>query len=490
MGARRLTLAAAAICGSAALATGCGGTAGAGNGAAGVVPASVSAYIAIDSDPDSSQWKTVNDLAGHFPDKQKGVDSIKKELRKDPGLDWERDLKPALGPEIDVVWLDFAHDGENVVALMQPRDEDALKRAIAKGNAHGKDPADKLFYEKVGEWEVMADAKTKIDRFRRESGADGAKLADDASFKRAMSALSEDSLVKAYVNGQKVMDAIGEYGGPDVNKFITKAGTLDWVVAALRASSDGVRFDTVVRGTPGKLFKSVKVGSGFRASLPKQVPADANFYVTFHGQKGMLSGLKDNPLLQDPGLQPVLGILRSVGDILQGENAFYIRRGVPNGIPEITLVTEPRPGMNATTTLDRILRRFRGDIGVVPHRTRIAGTDARTLDFGEFELDYSAVGKRFVVTDLPAGISSLKRAGPKLAQSDTFKDAVDKSGMPTKTQGFFYVNVRGGLDLAQRLSDEPIPAEVKRNLKPLRSVVEYAATRPSEVQVTFFVRIK
>jgi hypothetical protein len=30
---------------------------------------------------------------------------------------------------------------------------------------------------------------------------------------------------------------------------------------------------------------------------------------------------------------------------------------------------------------------------------------------------------------------------------------------------------------------------VKRNLGPLRSAVEYAPSRPSEVEVTFFVRI-
>ena len=42
----------------------------------------------------------------------------------------------------------------------------------------------------------------------------------------------------------------------------------------------------------------------------------------------------------------------------------------------------------------------------------------------------------------------------------------------------------------KKLSNGSIPGDIERNLKPLRSVVEYAASRPSEVQVTFFVRIK
>jgi hypothetical protein len=95
---------------------GCGGTTNPSSGAADIVPASVALYVAINSDLSSSQWQTVNELANKFPDKQKAVDSIKQQLQK-KGLDWERDLKPALGPEMDVVLLDFAHPGDTV-ALM------------------------------------------------------------------------------------------------------------------------------------------------------------------------------------------------------------------------------------------------------------------------------------------------------------------------------------------------------------------------------------
>jgi hypothetical protein len=62
--------------------------------------------------------------------------------------------------------------------------------------------------------------------------------------------------------------------------------------------------------------------------------------------------------------------------------------------------------------------------------------------------------------------------------------------MPGETQGFLYVNVRGGVKYAERLAGSPIPDEIKRNLRPLRSVVEYAYTQPSEVQVTLFLRIR
>jgi hypothetical protein len=112
---------------------GCGGTTKPSSGAADFVPASVPLFVAIDTDLGSSQWQTVNELANKFPDKQKAIDSIKQQLTKN-GLDWEEDLKPALGPELDVVMLDFAHPDETV-ALMQPKNQGAFEGAVRKGNA-------------------------------------------------------------------------------------------------------------------------------------------------------------------------------------------------------------------------------------------------------------------------------------------------------------------------------------------------------------------
>ena len=76
---RRLTgvLAAAAV-----LAAGCGGTtAQTGAGASSIVPASAPAFVAVDADPSSQQWQTIDALASKFPDKQKAVESIKEDVQ-------------------------------------------------------------------------------------------------------------------------------------------------------------------------------------------------------------------------------------------------------------------------------------------------------------------------------------------------------------------------------------------------------------------------
>jgi hypothetical protein len=183
----------------------------------------------------------------------------------------------------------------------------------------------------------------------------------------------------------------------------------------------------------------------------------------------------------------VRSLLGDVGALLAGEDALYVRPG-SGRLPEVTLLAEPSSGTDGAATLDRILRDVK--LGDKLERGTVAGTDARTLPLGgSFRLTYANVGGKLVVSDQPAGISGVEQPGAGLAGSEPYRDAVRASGMPDKVQSFLYVNVRGGLGAVQRLARAPIPASVERNLGPLKSAVMYAASRPSEVQLTFFVRI-
>ena len=468
------------------LGSGCGGSETAGSGAAAIVPAGVPAFVAVDADPDSSQWKTVNELASRFPDKQKAVDAIKKDMRNE-GLDWDRDVKPALGSELDVVWLDFANGGENIVGLMKPGDDAAFARAIKKSNA--KNPTDKLFYEKFHGWTVMSDKQALVDRFESMSERANETLDQDPTFTKAMRSTPDDALLKGYVDGRKVMDEVNRQTTPDERKFVRQLGSLDWATVSLAASSDGVALDTTVHGTLGKLFHKGASPQPFAAKLPNRVPKDAVLYLTFHGTKGLLSGLKNNPTLSSPELGPVVEVLGEIGNLLQGENALYVRPA-SGGFPEVTLVAEPKAGLSGRATLDRIINRFHSDLGVRPRHGTVAGTPASTLGFGDFAVHYADVDGKLVVTDLPAGIAGVKQPGKPLAQSATYEDALQASGMPSKTHGFLYVDIRAGTGLVEKLSGERLPAEIGRNLKPLRSAVEYAVSRQHQLSIRFFLRVK
>src|SRR5438093_5782060 len=383
---------------------GCGGTTHPGAGAAELVPATVPVFVAIDTDPGSSQWQTVNDLAAKFPDKQKAIDSAKKSMRKE-GLDWDRDIKPALGPEVDVVMLDFEHPGETV-ALMQPKDRGAFERAVKKGNA--SDPTDKLLYEEFRGWEVMSDEQSAIDAFEQASESAKRTLAEDKVFSGAMDKAG-DGIVRAYVNGAKVMAAARSAAGPQRKSFIDKLGTLDWLLLRFQARSNGLALDAIVHGTPGETFKH-RGSSASVGSLRRFVPQDALLYFAFHGSKGMLGGLEGNPLLQQqPGFSQFAGILRDISSILQGENALYVRAPPGRRLPEVTFLASPGAGVNGAAVLDRVLNRFRKEIGGRPRHLRVAGVPARMIGPGNPAVLYASVGGKLVVTDYPSGLRFTKQ---------------------------------------------------------------------------------
>ncbi|MFL5951365.1 MAG: DUF3352 domain-containing protein [Gaiellaceae bacterium] len=465
------------------LAAGCGGTTThAGAGASSIVPASAPAFIAIDSNPSSDQWRTINQLAGKFPDKQKAVDSIKQDMSKD-GVDWAKDVKPALGDEFDFVWLDFENNGEDLVGLTQPRDAAKFKALVAKTNAAAKSPSDKAFYDTFEGWAVVAPKQAAIDRFERESNAATAMLGDDKSFKQSMDRLGTDSAVRAYVNGKSLMELARRYGGAPLRPYIDKLGKLDWIAARVGATSEGIGLDTLVHGTPGSLFKGSTKSSSFSPKLLGSVPADALVYLSFHGSKGMFNGLRQNPALNTPQFRQFAQPLQQLGRIFEGENALYARPGT--SIPEVTLLSTP--GISGSPILDRIVKKFAGS---APKTQTIDGTRVHMLAEHGMGLYYADVNGKFVVTDRPQGIAAANGSGKSLSESGEFQSAKNASGMPDKTWSTLYVNVHASIPYGERLAQQHIPAEIARNLKPLRSAVEYAASHTHEIQVTFFLRIK
>jgi hypothetical protein len=462
---RRLTGVLAAI---ALLAAGCGGTtAHVGSGASSIVPASAPAFIAIDSNPSSAQWQTIDSLASKFPDKQKAVDSIKQDLSKD-GVDWAKDVKPVLGDEFDLVWLDFQRNGQNFVGLMQPKDEGKFKQFIEKENKSESDPSNRAVYEKFRGWYVIATKRATIDRFERESNAAASSLADDKSFTQSMDRLGNDSVLRAYVNGKFLMKLARQYGGAQLQPYINKVGTLDWIALRLGATSEGIGLDTIVHGTPGSLFKGSSKSAAFSSKLLGTVPGDALVYLSFHGSKGMFNGLQRNAALNTPQFRQFAQPLQQLGRVLEGENAIYVRPGAR--IPEVTLVATPPKGTNGAAIVDRLMKRYAA--GPVPG------------------LYYANVDGKLVVSDQKAALRAAKSPGKSLSDSPEFRQAKDASGMPDKTWSTLYVNIHASVPYGEKLAQQHIPAEIARNIKPLRSAVEYAASHTHELQITFFLRIK
>ena len=103
---------------------------------------------------------------------------------------------------------------------------------------------------------------------------------------------------------------------------------------------------------------------------------------------------------------------------------------------------------------------------------------------------YANVNGKLVVTDLPSGIAFAKNGGKVLADSQEYQDASRSSGLPAKPQVVLYVDIHSTIPLIRRFGNAGIPASVERNLKPLRSAVEYAVNHSHEIQISFFLRIQ
>jgi hypothetical protein len=275
--------------------------------------------------------------------------------------------------------------------------------------------------------------------------------------------------------------------GPDGGSYFKKLGTLDWLQMTLRAKSDGIAWDTTVHGTPGKAFKNVDVHAS-DGSLQKLVPKDALLYLAFHGSKGMLGGLGDNPILQQFGAMGLGDAFQQLGTLLEGENALYVRAAGAKDVPEVTFIASPRGGVDGAAALDRILARFAKELGGRPQRTKIAGVSTRVIGAGPIAMRYANIKGKLIVTDLPSGIVFAQSGGKSLANSQEYKNAT--SGVPASPQVVLYVDIHSTIPALRRLGNVQIPPDVERNLKPLRSAVEYAVSRSHEFQVSFFLRIK
>jgi len=190
-------LATAVVVAFALLVAACGGSSSSKSGSASggasgadAAPADAAAFVSVNTDLSSSQWKTVDQLLSKFPGKDKTLADMRKSFETDSGLNWETDVKPALGPEVDFVALDLSNNGGGV-ALTQPKDQGKFDALVAKANAK---KSGSIVSEKVGDWTVLSDKQASIDAYK--TRASGKKLSDDATFKTAMGELSGDALAK------------------------------------------------------------------------------------------------------------------------------------------------------------------------------------------------------------------------------------------------------------------------------------------------------
>lgn len=467
----------------AVLAAGCGGKkqAAASSSGAQFVRSDALAFVSVDTDLGSSQWKQLDSLAQKFPGRDQAVKSLEKSIAGQ-GVDFDNDIKPALGPELDLAVATGATANDTAeVGLLQPGDEGKFKALVDKQNQ--TQPDSKSVYRKLDNgWYAIADSQAAIDQVLKGSNP---PLSDESLYKDALAKQPSDALAKAYVNGpelgkvvQKAIEARGNGLSDSTTSGLQK---LDFVSASLSAENDGVRLHGAVQGSGSESL----LGTGDYASkLLGETPSDAFAFLTFKVGKDTGSGLGavTAPFEQTLGVS-----LQDVLALLENENAIYVRPGAV--IPELAAILQPSDTSKGMATLTKLATRLAASGGAT-----LTGGAEKTLSFGtQFQLHFGVKDGKIVLTNSAAGISGVGSPSQSLADSADFQEAKKAAGLPDSTGGFLYLDLKNTIPLIEGfagLSGTSLPAHVTENLRPLRSFLEWSAGSGNSRTFDAFVEIK
>jgi uncharacterized protein DUF3352 len=473
----------------------CGGGAGTGAGegsspsGAALVRAGVLAFVAVDSDLGSGQWHQLDKLAQKFPGRDKAVAQLEQALSKQ-GLDYARDVKPALGPEVDLAIVSGGTSSSTkTVALTKPDDPAKLKALLPKLNTSSP-PAGKTVDRAIGAgWYALSDSQGAITEVLK---GDRIALADDPTFKDALAKLPGDALVKAFLDGRRVNALVAQAaaeGGSGFDSSSLGLQTLKYISASASAEDDGVRLRGASSG--GNLG-----GGDFTSKLIDGVPGDAFALLSFRGEgtTDQLGKLKSNPQVGAAlaQLEASLGVsLDQVLGLLRGEIAFYARPGA--GIPELTLALEERDESGALATLDKIAARLAAATGARVEPGTQGGHQVKTIDFGRFAVHFGGLGGKIVITSGVSGIADYGGSGAHLPDSADFEQARDAAGMPDSNGSFVFVDLKNALPLIEGfagLAGQGLPSDVTENLRPLRSFIAWSEGSAGSRTFDAFLEIK
>ena len=480
--------AAAPLAALALLAAGCGGSSskGSASGAAAgasVVPASAAAYVSVNTDLGSDQWKKLDALSKKFPGRAKAIASFEEDLTKD-GIDFQKDVRPALGPEVDFAWLDFADNGQNVVAVMQPKDEAKLAALLKKNNADTSNK--KLYTEKVGDWTAFAQSQAALDRLK--SAQNGSKLADDSSFEDAVAELSDEAIVKVYVNGGAARQAVQQGiapTGPQSGLLGTAIPDFGWLSASATAASNGVGFQAGFKSSSTKTKSS-------KSQLLDRLPAGALADISFNNFASILRRVLSQPGVraQAAQIEQALGISESdLLKLLSNEGALAVypsARG--ETYPSIELLVKVNDEAKARKLLNR-LSALAPMAGAKVKRVTIGGVQAHELvASGEVSVDYGVFDGVLAVSNSRSALAGLNRGGVKLGSDPVFSDARSATKAPSSTTGFAYVNLPAMFkEVFEYIGAD---AELRANLAPLRFFFAYGARKGDVTHVNGLLEIK
>lgn len=441
-------------------------------------------YADLDSDPESDQWKQVEELVLRFPDGEKWLAELKKEIESGSDITWE-DAHETLGGDSAVAVYASSMTDVKTVALLRPDDVDEALKLIER--IQQEEPDDPLVTRRVDDWIAVSDKEASIDAALKAEG--GQALSDDEAFQQGMTELPDDALGRVYVDVASAFETLGS--GPEAQALrMFGLDELDFAGAWAKALDDGAEVAGVVQGEGAD--KLLGAAEEYSSDLLELVPADAFAFMSFMGTGigEQVGALRENPLYgsalkefeRETGVT-VAEVLR----LIDGEVAFYAAPGAP--IPELTLLVRPDDPEQARESAERLLRALAAmEVGEVTE-----DGDVTTAVFDDFTVNLGMVDDTLVLTTTKNAIADLGSSGENLADTDRYKDALETAGAPDQYTGLAWVDLKETIDMIMgfaSVSGDSVPPQVSRNLEPLRSLVAYGDKDGNIVKSLVFVGIE
>jgi hypothetical protein len=421
------------------------------------------------TDPDSAQWQQVEDLLGRFPDGDNWIAKLKGMLAGQ-GVSWEEDVEPALGDVIDFAVYPAPSGDDPALVALTNSDRDKVDALVQKLNAHSDDDA---VTRQVGDWTAISDSESSLDAALKETS--GPSLADDDAFKSAMGKLPDDALTRFYADPAQVLEQAGSMDA-QAKQALSLFGLdkLDFAGGWVKAKDDGAELAFSLSGEGAEQLLGAT--DEYSSSLLDKVPGDAFAFYSFRGDglRQQLQTLRSNSLYATAlrQFEREYGIdVDEVARLLDGEAALYLRKGLP--IPEITLLLDSNDPAEAKAALDRIARALEPQLDGV-------------------QLTTGVVGNVVVLSTARGAVTDIENATETLGDTERFKDALAAGGAPDQYTGLLYVDLQDAIDLIvgyAGVSGERVPAELSRNLEPLKTLVAYGAKDGSVVRAQAFLQI-
>ena len=464
----------------------CGGGqetgAGAGEGGAGgpggaaIVPETAPFLLRLNTAWDSAQWTSLNTLLTKLPNGDKVLSGIGGE-----GVDFEQDVKPALGPETDLFVLNGA-DLSNKVFLgaNQPTDVTKFHALLAKD----KTPP---VTEEIDGWQVISDKRETIDRYKvaKRNGT----LDDNSNYKAAIESLPASALATIYVDGPTLSRALATQAKTNTGTGpVPGLGRIGWLAGALSAEEKGFAADLRLKGDELEV-------TPFTPELASHVPAEVSLFIDVKGLDATLDEAKRAPALQKQlgEVQKALGaLIDEIIGLFKGETAITVRP--VGGKNEVTLLVTVDDAEKAKATLDRLATLVGAFTQKTPAPVNVAGQDFQKLAIGKSVVYYGILDGKLVVTNAEGAITSLVN-GPYLADSQAYKDIAEAAGLPDQTTGVLYADVPKLVPLLETLAKsrkngKPLPPEVKAHLEALSTAIFYGSVDGDVLSLKGFASLR